>query len=434
MGWKKEYRAKIVTAQEAVADIKSEQRVYFGAGCAVPHDLIDALVSRAEELTNVEVIHIMTVGQANYVNPEMEGHFRCKALFVGHNVRSAVNEGRADYVPIHLHQMPELLRTEIKPDVALVQVSPPDEHGFCSFGIEVGITRPAALASTKIIAEVNRRMPRTLGNGFIHVSKLDACIEVDRPLDTYSPGSLTDIEKTIGKHVAGLIDDGACLQLGIGGIPDAVLDFLHDRKDIGIHTEMFSDGLLELMDRGVVTGDRKTFHPGKIIAGFTIGSEKLYDYIHDNALIEFHPSDYVNDPFNIARNDNMVAINSALQVDLTGQVCADSIGAYIYSGFGGQVDFMRGAAMSKGGIPVTAMPATAVGGEVSRIVPMLNEGAGVVTSRADVHYVVTEYGVAQLHGKCVRDRAKALVEIAAPQFQESLLRAAHKRRLFGPLI
>jgi len=213
-----------------------------------------------------------------------------------------------------------------------------------------------------------------------------------------------------------------------------VLDFLHDRKDLGIHTEMFSDGLLELMDRGVVTGDKKTFHPGKIIAGFTIGSEKLYDYIHDNALIEFHPSDYVNDPFNIARNDNMVAINSALQIDMTGQVCADSIGAYIYSGFGGQVDFMRGAAMSKGGIPVTAMPATAVGGEVSRIVPMLNEGAGVVTSRADVHYVVTEYGVAHLHGKCVRDRAKALAKIAAPQFRESLLKAAHRRRLFGPLI
>ena len=434
MGWKKDYRAKRVTAQEAVADIKSEQRVYFGAGCAVPHDLINALVSRADELTDVEVIHIMTVGDASYVNPEMEGHFRCKALFVGPNVREAVNEGRADYVPVHLHQMPGLLRTEIKPDVALVQVSPPDEHGYCSFGIEVGITRPAALASTKIVAEINRRMPRTLGNGFIHVSKLDACVEVDRPLDTYSPGKLTDVEKTIGENVASLIDDGACLQLGIGGIPDAVLHFLHDRKDIGIHTEMFSDGLLDLMDKGVVTGDRKTFHPGKIIAGFTLGSEKLYDYIHDNAMIEFHPSDYVNDPFNIARNDNMVAINSALQVDLTGQVCADSIGAYIYSGFGGQVDFMRGAAMSEGGIPVTAMPATAVGGEVSRIVPMLREGAGVVTNRADVHYVVTEYGVAKLFGKCVRERALALIEVAAPRFREDLLKAGHKRRLFGPLV
>jgi 4-hydroxybutyrate CoA-transferase len=364
----------------------------------------------------------------------MAGHFRCHAMFVGGNVRDAVNEGRADYTPIHLHQVPRLFKDRILPlDAAFVVLSPPDEHGFCSFGIEVGVTKPAVQSARRIVAEINRMMPRTLGDSFIHVSKLDACVEVDRPLDVYQAQELTGAEIQIGRHIAGLIEEGACLQLGIGGIPDAVLDCLTDKRDLGVHTEMFSDGLRDLMERGIVTGEKKSFHPGKVIAGFALGCQELYDFVHDNALIEFHPTDYVNNPFNIARNDRMVAINAAIQVDLTGQICADSIGPLIYSGFGGQVDFIRGAAMSKGGLPITALPATAKGGQVSRIVPFLREGAGVVTTRADAHTVVTENGVARMFGRNVRQRAAALIEIADPRFQEDLQRAANERGLFGRL-
>jgi 4-hydroxybutyrate CoA-transferase len=434
MNWLEDYRAKRKTAAEAVQCVRSGARVYIGAGCGVPHSLIEALTARAEELTDVEIIHILTIGAAPYVAPEMEGHFRCNALFVGPNVRDAINEGRADYVPIHLHEVPHLFRDGTLPlDVAFVTVSPPDEHGFCSFGIEVGVTKPAALAAKHVVAEVNRLMPRTLGDSFIHVSKLDVFVENDRPLETYRPLEISGVEKEIGRHVAGLIGDGACLQLGIGGIPEAVLEFLGDKQDLGVHSEMISDGLIDLMQRGVVTGDRKTFHPGKVITGFILGSQEIYDYVHDNPLVEFHPTDYVNNPFNIARNDGMTAINSALQIDLTGQICADSIGQLIYSGFGGQVDFMRGAAMAKGGLPITALPATARDGTVSRIVPLLDEGAGVVTTRADAHVVVTEYGVARLHGRGVRDRARALIEIAEPRFREELLKAASRRGIFGRL-
>lgn len=432
MSWLEQYRAKRTTAAEAVCAVRSGERVYVGAGCAVPHALVDALVDRAEELSNVEIVHILTVGPGRYAAKEMEGHFRANALFVGPNVREAVNEGRADYVPVHLHQVPRLFKEGTLPlDHAFVTVTPPDEHGFCSFGIEVGITKPAALAARRIVGEVNRLMPRTLGDSFIHVSKIDAFVEVDRALDTFTPQELTGTEKRIGEHIAALIEDGACLQLGIGGIPAAVLDFLEGRKDLGVHTEMFSDGLVGLMERGIVTGERKNFHPGKVIAGFILGSRELYDFVHDNALIEFHPTDYVNNPFNIARNDRMVAINAALQVDLTGQICADSIGTQIYSGFGGQLDFIRGASLSHGGLPITALPATARGGELSRIVPLLDHGAGVVTTRADAHTIVTEYGVAQMNGRNVRQRARALIEIADPRFREDLMRAAHERRLFG---
>ncbi len=434
MNWLEEYRAKRTHVAAAVGMINSGDRVYIGSGCAVPHALVQALADRALELQDVEIVHHLTVGPVPYIGENMAGHFRCNDCFVGANTRDAVNAGEADYVPVHLHEMPRLFREKRVPlNVACVIVSPPDEHGFCSFGIEVGVTKPAAMSAGIILAEVNRLMPRTLGDSFIHVSKLTACVEIDRPLEVFAPEEVTGVEKEIARHIAGLIPDGACLQLGIGGIPDAVLRFLEDKRDLGVHTEMFTEGLPELMDRGIVTCERKNFHPGKVVAGFILGSQQLYDFVHDNAQIELYPTDYVNNPFNIARNDNMVAINAALQVDLTGQVCADSIGEQIYSGFGGQVDFIRGAAMSKGGLPITALPATARGGTVSRIVPTLDHGAGVVLTRADVHCVVTENGVAWLHGRNLRQRAEALIQIADPRFREDLLRAAHARHLLGRL-
>jgi len=350
-------------------------------------------------------------------------------------VRAAVHEGRADYVPAHLHQAPFLLRDGSLPlDHAFVTVSPPDEHGFCSFGVEVGVTKPAALAAARIVAEVNRHMPRTLGDSFIHASKIDAFVEVDRPLEVWRSRELAPVERRIGHHVAGLIGDGVCLQVGIGGIPAAVLDHLNDRRDLGVHTEMFSDGLQRLIERGVVNGERKNFHPGKVVTSFIMGSRDLYDFVHDNAQIEFHPSDYVNNPFHIASNDRMVAVNGALQVDLTGQVNADSLGRTIWSGFGGQVDFMRGASMSKDGLAITALPATARDGEVSRIVPTLAEGTGVVATRADVHVVVTEHGAAWLRGRSLRERARALIGVADPRFRQDLERAAHAQGLLGRIM
>lgn len=431
MPWRDDYRRIRTDAASAVRGVRDGDTVYLGAGCAVARSLVDALVDRAEELTGVNIIHILTFGPARYVQEAMAGRFRCNALFIGPNIREAVNAGRADYTPCHLHQVPGLLRGPLRPDVAFVQLSPPDEHGFCSFGIEVGVTKPAALAARSIVAEINPRMPRTLGDSFIHVSKLDACVETDRPLDALDVPPPDAVRLAIGRHVADLIEDRSCLQLGIGGISDAVLSHLGDKKDLGVHTEMFSDGLLDLMARGIVTGEAKTFHPGKVVAGFVLGSQRIYDFVHDNALIEFHATDYVNDPVNIARNARMVAVNSALQIDLTGQVCADSLGTRLFSGFGGQVDFMRGAAMSRGGKPVTALPSTAAGGTVSRIVPVLTEGAGVVTTRADVHHVATEHGTTNLFGMSVCARAKALIDIAEPAFREDLSRAARERGLCG---
>jgi acetyl-CoA hydrolase len=434
LNWTQHYRERLVSAEDAVRGVASGQRVYVGAGCAVPHALVDALSRRAQDLANVEIIHHLTLGEVPYLAPEMAGHFRTRDFFVGANTRAAVNEGRADYVPVHLHEIPRLFRERSVPlDAAFVVLTPPDEHGFCSFGIEVGVTKPAALAADRIVAEINRKMPRTLGDSFIHVSKIDAFVEQDRDLDEYEGTEASGIDKRIGEHIAGLIEDGACIQLGIGGIPDAVLGFLDDKQDLGVHTEMFTEALPELISKGIVTGERKTFHPGKVIAGFVLGTRAVYDFVHDNAQVEFHPTDYVNNPLNIARNERMVAVNSALQIDLTGQICADSIGETIYSGFGGQADFMRGAALSPGGLPITALPATAMDGTVSRIVPILDRGAGVVITRADAHAIVTENGVAQLHGRNVRERARALIEIADPRFQEDLSRAARERALFGQL-
>ena len=434
MSWMRIYRDRLKTADEAVGGVESGQTVYLGSGCAAPHTLIEALTARAEELRGVVIVHHLTLGDAPYIRPGMEESFRCNDCFVGANTREAVNEGRADYVPVHLHEMPRLFRRgAIELDCAMVVLSPPDEHGFCSFGIEVGVTKPAALSAGRIVAEVNRRMPRTLGDSFIHVSKIDAFVEVERDLDEFRPDPPSEVERTIGGHVAGFIEDGACLQLGLGALPNAVLEHLGDRRDLGVHTEMFTEALPGLVESGVVTGERKNFHPGKVVAGFIMGTREVYDFAHDNAMIEFHPTDYVNHPVNIARNDNMVAVNAAIQVDLTGQVCSDSIGERIHSGFGGQADFMRGAALSKGGLPITALPSTTGDGRISRIVPNLDHGSGVVLTRADVHVVVTEYGVAHMLGRNVRQRAEALIAIAHPDFRETLLEMAHGRGLFGRL-
>jgi acetyl-CoA hydrolase len=434
MSWMQTYRERLCDAATAVRPVASGWKIYLGSGCAAPHELIRALTDRAPELEGVELIHHLTLGDAPYIAPEMAGHFRCNDCFVGANTRDAVNLGRADYVPVHLHEMARLFRRGVIPlDCAMIMLGPPDEHGFCSFGIEVGVTKPAALAARSIVAEVNRRMPRTLGDSFIHVSKIDAFVEVDRDPDEFRPSPPTATDRAIGGHVAGLIEDGACLQLGLGSIPNAVLEFLRDRVDLGVHTEMFTQALPALVREGVVTGERKNFHPGKVVAGFIMGTREVYDFAHDNALIEFHPTDYVNNPVNIARNDNMVAVNAAIQIDLTGQVCSDSIGTRIHSGFGGQADFIRGAAMSKGGLPVIALPSTTSDGAISRIVPYLDQGAGVVLTRADVHVVVTEFGVAHMLGRNVRQRAEALIGIAHPDFREDLLAAARQRGLFGRL-
>lgn len=427
MNFQEIYRRKVTTADEAVRVIASGQRVYLGGGAGVPQKLVEALVQRAPELRDVEIVHLLHFAEAPYVAPEYAESFRHNALFIGHNVRQAVHEGRADFTPVFLSEVPGLFRDGALPlDVALIQVSPPDEHGFSSFGVEVGCTKPAAQAARLVIAEVNRHMPRTLGDSFIHVSKLHAVVEVDYPLPEAPQGGFTEMHQKIGEHVASLIPDGATLQLGIGSIPDAVLFHLQDKKDLGIHTELFSDGVVDLVERGVITNERKTLHPGKIVAGFLFGSQRLYDFVEDNPIIEMHPTDYVNDPFIISQHDNMVSVNSAIEVDLTGQVCADSIGPRFYSGVGGQIDFVRGASRSRGGLPIIAMQATAKGGTISRIVPMLKPGAGVVTTRNDVHYVVTEYGVAALHGRTIRQRAQALIAIAAPAFREELTRQARE--------
>lgn len=425
--WLDEFRRKLTTPEEALKAVQSGNRVYIHPGCAEPESLVHALVARKDELTDVEIVHILTLGNADYVAPGMEGHFRHRCLFTGGNVRKAVNDGRADYVPIFLSEIYQLFTNGTLPiDVALIQVSPPDEHGFCSYGVGIDITKEAAENAKIVIAEVNRQTPRTLGNSFIHLHKLHHIVMVDRPVLELPRVKMSELHSKIGHNVAELVDDGSTLQMGIGGIPDAVLFHLKGKKHLGVHTEMFSDGVIDLVREGVITNEKKTLHPGKIIASFVLGSRDLYDFIDNNPICEFHPNSYVNDPFIIAKNDKMAAINSALQVDLTGQVCSDSIGYSIYSGFGGQVDFIRGAARARDGKPIIALPSTAKNDDVSRIVLHLDEGAGVVTSRADVHYVVTEYGVAYLFGKSIRERAKALISIAHPKFRDELTAQAKK--------
>jgi len=429
MSWQDEYRRKSVSPTEAVQYIQSGMRVYVHSGCAEPETLVEALMVRGPFVKNVEILHFMTAGRADYTVPEMEGHFRQNSMFMGANVRKAVNEGRADLTPIFLSEAEELFESGQMPiDVALIQVAPPDAHGFCSLGVDVCATLTAARCAKLVIAQVNDQMPHTFGDCYLHVNDIDVVVEVSRPLCELKPCEITDVHHQIGRHISGLIEDGSTLQLGIGGIPDAVLLELMDRRDLGIQSELVSDSVIPLIEAGIINGSQKSIHRGKIILGFVLGSKKLFDYIDNNPMFEFHPSKYTNDPFVIAQNNKMVAINSAIQVDLTGQVCADSIGTYFYSGIGGQVDFVRGAARSKGGKPIIAIQATAKDGSLSRIVPMLDPGAGVVTSRGDVHYVVTEFGVAYLHGRSIRQRAEALIEIADPKFRDQLYAYCEKTR------
>jgi len=433
VSWLQTYQNRTVTPEQAVSVIQSEQRVFLTGNCSVPQKVLGALVARAPMLKNVEIAQVLTIGTAEYVAPEMDGHLRVNTLFISDNVRKPVNEGRADFTPCFLSEIPGLFKNGYLPlDVALIHVTPPDEHGFCSFGIEVGVTKTAAQSARVIIAEVNPNMPRTLGDAFIHVSKLTHIVPVDYELPEMSMGGPSELSQRIAKHIANLIPDGATLQMGIGGVPDAVLHELTNHKHLGVHSELFSDGVVDLVERGVIDGEMKTLHPGKIIAGFMLGTKRLYEFVHDNPIVEMHPTEYVNDPFIISRNDRMVAINSAIEVDLTGQVCADSIGPRLYSGVGGQIDFIYGASRSKNGVPIIALPATAAlkGQTVSKIVPTLKPGAGVVTTRNHVHFVVTEFGIAELYGRSIRQRARALIDIAAPEFRAELENKAIELKYF----
>ncbi|MCB0102974.1 MAG: acetyl-CoA hydrolase/transferase family protein [Anaerolineales bacterium] len=424
------YQSRVTTAAEAVKVIKSGQRVFLTGNVSVPKTLLAALVEFAPNVQDVEVCQALTVGAADYVSEAMEGHLRVNSMFISANIRKAVQEGRADFTPVLLSEFPLLFKRGVLPiDVALIHVSTPDEHGFCSLGVEVGLTKSAAESAKIIIAEVNDQMPRTLGDSFIHVSRLTHIVPVNYPIPEHkmTAEGNSEIIQGIAGHVASLIPDGATMQLGIGSIPDAVLKFLMDKRDLGIHTELFSDGVIDLVNAGVLTNARKTLHPGKIVAGFILGTGKLYNWVNDNPMVEMHPTEYVNDPFIIAQNERMVAVNSAIEVDLTGQVCADSIGPKLFSGVGGQLDFIYGASRSKGGVPIIALPSTAVmrdGTQISKITAMLKPGAGVVTTRNHIRYVVTEYGIADLYGKTIRQRAQALINVANPIFREDLQRQA----------
>ncbi|MCU0364853.1 MAG: 4-hydroxybutyrate CoA-transferase [Ignavibacteriaceae bacterium] len=429
------YSKKLTTADEAVKRIKSGDNIVVQPGCAVPLELVRAMVRRKDELENVTIYHILIVGDLPYVNPGMEKHFKHKAFFTGANVRKAVHEGRAEFIPIFLSEVPLLFKRNIIPvDIALLNVSPPDEHGFCSLGVDVGTIKTAADKAKIVIAQINSEMPRSLGDSFIHINKIHHIVEHTEAIselpqvDPNTTEEMLKIYDTIGKNVAEVIEDGSTLQMGIGAIPDSVMKYLRDRKNLGIHTEMFSDGIVSLVEEGIINGEEKTIHPGKIIVGFVLGTKKVFKFIDNNPVIEFHPQEYVNDPFIIAQNKKMVAINSAIEIDITGQVCADSIGTRIFSGIGGQVDFIRGAAHSDGGKPIIALPSITKDGDVSRIVPQLNPGAGVVTSRGDVHYVITEYGVAQLFGKTLKERARELIRIAHPKFRDELTKYAKETR------
>jgi len=420
--WQEHYRSRIVSAREAVFKIGNGQHIFLSGNATLPGALVRELSAR-QDLEGVELNHLLTFGEDPFI--DMPG-IRTNAWFLGPATRKAVNSGRADYTPIFLSEIAGLVRSgSWKLHVALINVSPPDRYGFMSFGAEVSVSKPCAEAADMVIAQVNARMPRTQGDSYIHAKDIDFFVLADEPLTECKSPQSTEVDTLIGKHVAALVEDGATLQMGIGGIPDAVLAQLGDRKDLGIHTEMFSDGILPLLEAGVITNQKKGFHRGKIVSSFAMGSQELYSYMDNNPLFEFHPSHYVNDPYIIARNYKMTAVNSAIEVDLTGQVCADSIGHSIYSGIGGQVDFIRGAARSVGGRPIIALASTAKKGTISRIVPTLKPGGAVVTSRGDVHYVVTEYGSTNLFGKNLRQRARALIDIAHPKFREDLEKQAH---------
>ncbi len=424
------YREKMRSVDEFIKLIKPGSRIFIGSGAAEPQALIKVLIEKGKYIQDHETINLIELGTTPYAETILSKPFHQNAFFIGQNVRDAVNEGRAEYTPIFLSELPGLMHSgRLKIDVALIQVAPPDNYGFCSLGVSVDVVKAGAENAKLVIAEVNKRMPRALGDCFVHIKDIDFIVESDLDLITWAPPEPDEVSRKIGHNVAKLIHDGCTIQAGIGMIPNAILGALTRKKDLGIHTEMFSDGLIDLVESGVVNNRKKTIHNGKIIATFCMGTKRLYDFVDDNPLIEFHPCDYTNDPFVISRNERMVSINAAIQVDLTGQVCADSIGEYFYSGIGGQVDFVRGAARAKGGKPIIVLPSTAKNGTVSRIVPFLDQGAGVVTSRGDVHYVVTEHGIANLHGKNLRERSLSLISIAHPDFRDELLAYAKKRNL-----
>lgn len=417
----------IVSAEEALKVVKSGDKIYVHSVAAAPQHLLENLVKRSGELQNVELYHLHTEGEAPYTRPEYEGIFHTNAFFIGANVRKAIEEGRGSYIPVFLSEIPRLFKQKIiQLNVALISVSPPDKNGFCSLGTSVDATLAALDSADIVIAQVNKFVPRTLGDSQIHTSKIHYLVSFDAPLHEVSWGNPTEIEKEIGNHVASLVEDGATLQMGIGNIPNAVLSVLGNHKDLGIHTEMFSDGVIPLVEKGVITGRFKKKHRGKIVSTFLYGSKRLYDFVDDNPLITMLPVDYVNDTSIIRQNPKVTAINSAIEIDITGQICADSIGYKMYSGVGGQMDFIRGAALSEGGKPIIALPAVTKYGE-SKIATHLKEGAGVVTTRAHVHYVVTEYGIAYLYGKNLVERAKELIKVAHPDHQERLEREAFER-------
>lgn len=426
MNWKDTYRHKCVSPEEAVRHVKSGDRVVITHATGESTLLSDALVGRGD-LENVEIVHMVAMGKAAYCQPGMEHHFRHNSLFLGGTTRQAIADGRGDFTPVFFSEIPELFRTRLHPNVVLLHLSPPDEHGYCSFGVSVDYTKPAAEVADILIAQINRNMPRTLGDSFIHINAIDFIVEADTLIIELAPPKITDIERAIGEHCASLVKDGDTLQLGIGAIPDAVLLFLKEKRDLGIHSEMFSDGVVQLVESGVITNKRKNIHKGKSVAAFLMGTRRLYDYVDNNPEVEMWPVDYVNNPRVIAQNDNLVSINSCVQVDLMGQVVSTSVGLKQISGVGGQVDFVRGANMSKGGRTIMAMPSTAAKGTVSKIVSLIDEGAAVTTSRYDVNYVVTEQGIAELKGRTLRERARALIGIAHPDFRAPLIEEYEKR-------
>ena len=416
-------RHKLCSSDAAAALVPDGGFVYLSGNAATPHGLANALAARTDLTKTVRVGHVLMLGQDPFAAAQ-PGRFRHLAWFVGPADRSAVASGDADYCPVHLHQIPRLLRDGPTLDVAMLMVSPPDRHGYMSLGVEVMASLAAVRNARRVVVQINEAMPRVHGDSFIHLDQVTAAIHLDQPLPELAPPPATAEQDSIAQHVMRLIPDGATLQLGIGGVPDAVLRLLHGRSDLGVHSEMVGDGVVDAVEAGLITGRSKTLHPGKVVITFAMGTRRLYDFVADNPMFEARPCDYVNDPRVIAKNRHMVAINQALSVDLSGQVCSDSIGHRIWSGFGGQVDFMRGAAMAQGGVPIVALPSTAKGGTVSRIVPSLQEGSGVVTSRADVHWVVTEYGAVDLFGRTLRQRSQLLASIAHPDFRDGLMEAA----------
>ena len=427
MDFNQYYREHCLDAASAVKYIKSGNRVAIGHAVGEPQELVRALVARQEELDNVEIVHLVSMGKAKYCAPEAKGHFKHNAIFVGGTTRTAIEEGRGDFTPCFFYEVPSLFKKDLPIDIALIQVSKPDKNGYVSLGISVDYTKAAAENASFVIAQVNEAMPRTMGDSFLHVSDIDCFVECTEPLIELSRSGLTEEELQIGRYCAQLIPDGATLQLGIGTLPDAVLMSLKDKKDLGIHSEMFSDGVMGLVNEGIINNSKKSLHPGKIVASFIMGSRKLYDFVDENPMIYMAPVDYVNDPYVIGKNDNLISINSCIQVDLQGQVCSESIGLKQISGVGGQVDFIRGASVSKGGKAIIAISSTARNGKLSKIVPLLDSGAAITTSRNEVDYIVTEYGIAKLKGKTLRERGRALINIAHPGFRDELIMEWQRR-------